>query len=159
MQEQASGAVGLPQLQLVFLELPKYTAGHNPETLVDKWAYFFREAGNLMAIPEPLRHPPLLDALDGARTARFTRQEWDAYIAEGIAIQDDRGRLTHAIKTGELKGKREGKIETLLRLCQRASVTLTDEDRLRIESCEDPVALDKWIDNVIGAKTSADVFN
>src|SRR5262249_59894845 len=42
MQEQHSGATGLPQVQYVFLELPKYTAGDHPQTLVDKWAYFFR---------------------------------------------------------------------------------------------------------------------
>ena len=43
MQEQQSGVKGLPHLQFVFLELPKYAAGHDPQTSVDKWAYFFRE--------------------------------------------------------------------------------------------------------------------
>ena len=38
MQEQHSGEKGLPQVQYVFLELPKYEAGATPETLVDKWA-------------------------------------------------------------------------------------------------------------------------
>src|SRR5271170_4589880 len=32
----------------------------DPQTHVDKWVYFFREAGNLMAIPETLRDPALL---------------------------------------------------------------------------------------------------
>ena len=92
MQEQESGVKGLSHLQFVFLELPKYAAGHDPRTHVDKWAYFFREAGNLMAIPEALQEPPLLDALEGARTARFNREEWDAYIAASMAIQNERGR-------------------------------------------------------------------
>src|ERR1700678_905305 len=52
MQEQRSGVKGLPQIQLVFLELPKYAGGDAPQTLVDKWAYFFREASRLLAIPE-----------------------------------------------------------------------------------------------------------
>ena len=43
----ASGERGLPQVQYAFLELPKFAAGDAPETLVDKWAYFFREAKNL----------------------------------------------------------------------------------------------------------------
>ena len=30
MQEQTSGVTALPQLQLVFLELPKYESGGNP---------------------------------------------------------------------------------------------------------------------------------
>ncbi len=36
MVEQESGVKGLPQLQLVFLELPKYTGGHDPHSFVDK---------------------------------------------------------------------------------------------------------------------------
>jgi len=92
----------------VFLELPKYTGGNDPQTLVDKWAYFFREAGNLLAIPEALRHPPLLDALEGARTARFTREEWDAYIAAGMAIQNERGALSLAHKEGVQEGFQKG---------------------------------------------------
>jgi predicted transposase/invertase (TIGR01784 family) len=71
MQEQQSGVRGLPQLQFVFMELPKYTGGNDPQTFVDKWAYFFREAENLLAIPEALRHPPLLDAL--GRVGRLHR--------------------------------------------------------------------------------------
>jgi hypothetical protein len=91
MQEQRSGTKGLPEIQFVFLELPKYEGGSEPQTLVDKWAYFFREAANLLVIPEALRHPPLLEALEAARTARFTREEWDSYIAAGMAIQNERG--------------------------------------------------------------------
>jgi predicted transposase/invertase (TIGR01784 family) len=103
MQEQASGVVGLPQLQLVFLELPKYTGGDAPVSVVDKWAYFFRDAGQLMAIPEALRHPPVLDALEGARAANFTREEWEAYLAAGIAIQDERGRMSLARQEGRVE--------------------------------------------------------
>jgi hypothetical protein len=100
MQEQHSGVAGLPHIQFVFLELPKYEGGPDPHTLVDKCACFFREAGNLLAIPEALQHPPVLDALEGARTARFSREEWDAYIAAGMAIQNERGALSLARKEG-----------------------------------------------------------
>src|SRR5262249_18528320 len=41
MQEQHGKEVGMPQVQYVFLELPKYAAGSNPKTMVDKWAYFW----------------------------------------------------------------------------------------------------------------------
>ena len=51
MQEQHSGERGLSQVQYVFLELPKYDAGDSPETLIEKWAYFFREAKNLTVVP------------------------------------------------------------------------------------------------------------
>ncbi len=157
---------GLPHLQFVFLELPKYAAGHDPQTHVDKWAYFFREAGNLMAIPEALREPPILDALEGARTARFNREEWDAYIAAGMAIQNELGALSFARRegrregeeAGEIRGKLVAKRETILRLCGRAGVALTEDDRTRIEACTDAAILDSWIDNVLGARTAAEVF-
>jgi predicted transposase/invertase (TIGR01784 family) len=166
MQEQQSGVTGLPQLQLVFLELPKYTGGNAPQTFVDKWAYFFREAENLLAIPEALQHPSLLDALEGARTARFNRQEWDAYIAASMAIQNERGALSLARREGRGEGRDEGRNEgeisarrdTLLRLALRAGIALTDDDRGRIQECTDTATLDRWIDNVFGARTAADVL-
>ncbi len=108
MQEQKSGTRGLSQLQLVFLELPKYQGAKQPESLVEKWAYFFREAENLTVIPEALAHPPVLEALEAARTARFTTAEWDAYIAAGMAIQNERGALSLAHKEGYQEGYEKG---------------------------------------------------
>ena len=40
MTEQATGAKELGQIQLVFLELPKYDTSRPPRTMVEKWAYF-----------------------------------------------------------------------------------------------------------------------
>jgi predicted transposase/invertase (TIGR01784 family) len=91
MQEQKSGTHGLSQLQLVFLELPKYDGARQPESLVDKWA-----------------HPPLREALEAARTARFTTAEWDAYIAAGMAIQNERGALSLAHREGYEAGEEKG---------------------------------------------------
>src|SRR5215212_3857780 len=50
MQEQTTGRRGLPQLQFVFLELPKHDLSRPPVTSIDKWAYFFRKAGSLTVI-------------------------------------------------------------------------------------------------------------
>lgn len=158
MQEQQSGIVGFPQLQFVFMELPKYKAGDNPQSPADKWAYFFREATSLQAIPPALQHPPLLDALEGARTARFNREEWDAYIAAGMAIQNERGALSLAYKEGRTEGKAEGKRETLLRLLGRAGIELRDDERAKIDACTDIALLDRWLDQVFGAKSAADVL-
>jgi hypothetical protein len=64
---------------------------------------------------------------------------------------------------GELKGLREGKLdglrEALLRLLARAGIALDDEDRMRIEACTDPATLDRWIENVLGAKTAGEVLS
>jgi hypothetical protein len=59
MQKQHTGEPGLPQVQHTFLELPKYAAGDDPVSLVDKWAYFFREANGLNLVPPALAHHAL----------------------------------------------------------------------------------------------------
>ena len=63
---------------------------------------------------------------------------------------------------GKLEGKLEGNLEarykTLLRLLGRAGIALTDDEQARIETCKDEATLDRWIDNVLGAKTAADVL-
>ena len=163
MQEQHGGKVGLPQVQYAFLELPKYAAGAEPLTMVDKWAYFFREAKNLNVIPPALSEGPFREALDVARTSSFSPAEWEAYERAKMAEQDARGMLTIARdeghKTGLVEGKLEGKRDTLLRLLARAGIALTDANRARILSCADPSTLDRWVDNVFGAKTAAEVLS
>jgi hypothetical protein len=86
---------------------------------VEEWAYFFREATTLTAIREALAHPPVIEALEAARIARFTISEWDAYIAAGMAIQDARGALSVARREGYEQGLercREQRLEQELRL-------------------------------------------
>ncbi|AUX44409.1 hypothetical protein SOCE26_058730 [Sorangium cellulosum] len=67
------------------------------------------------------------------------------------------------IEMGELKGFREGELkglrEALLRLVARAGIPLTEDERARIRACDDTVTLERWIDNVLGAKTAADVLS
>lgn len=163
MQEQHSGEVGLPQVQYVFLELPKYESGDEPETLVDKWAYFFREARNLNVVPAALSEGPFREALEVTRTATFTPEEWEAYERAKIAEQDARGALAVArdegVEEGVVKGELKGRRDALLRLLARAGIALSNDDHARIQACTDIAALDRWIENVLGAKTAADVFS
>ena len=167
MQEQQSGVTGLPHLQFVFLELPKYTAGQDPQTDVDKWVYFFREAGNLMAIPETLRDPPLLDALEGARTARFNRQEWDAYIAASMAIQNERGALSLARREGRDEGRTEGRTEgetaasarAVLAVLRVRGIAVADAARERILAEKDLVRLERWLEKAATAASIAEVID
>ena len=111
MTEHHTGARGLQQIQFVFLELPKLVASRPPETIVEKWAYFFSEAENLEVAPEVLAEPQFVKALDAARTAGFTVEEWDLYIRAGMAIQDERGALSVARNEGKQEGKQEGLAE------------------------------------------------
>ena len=70
----------------------------------------------------------------------------------------ERGKLEGERK-GELKGELKGKREVLLRLLGRAGIALTEEDRTRVHACEDGATLDRWVDNILGAKTAADVLS
>ncbi|MEZ4298682.1 MAG: Rpn family recombination-promoting nuclease/putative transposase [Polyangiaceae bacterium] len=137
MTEQHTGSKELGQIRLVFLELPKYDAGRPPETLVEKWAYFFREADNLSVIPETLAEHPFMDALEAARTAGFTAAEWEAYILAGIALQNERGALSIAerrgrdegLKDGLEKGEVAGLVAGIEALCSVLDIELNEERR------------------------------
>jgi predicted transposase/invertase (TIGR01784 family) len=162
MQERESGHKGVRQVQFAFMELPKYGAGKDPETLVDKWAYFFREAKNLEVVPPALSEGPFREALEIARKSTFTEAELLEYDRAKMAEQDERGRIAFAHRQGEHKGEIRGEIKarraTLLRLLERAGITIADAERAGIEACTDMATLDKWLDNVLGAKVSADVL-
>jgi predicted transposase/invertase (TIGR01784 family) len=108
MQEQHGGALGLSQVQYVFLELPKYAAGDEPQGTIDRWAYFFREAENLEMVPPALSVPPYREALEVARMAGFSVGELDLYDRAKIAEQDARGALSLAERQGVEKGMRKG---------------------------------------------------
>jgi hypothetical protein len=60
---------------------------------------------------------------------------------------------------GLREGKLDGLREALLRLITRTGITLTEDDRARIETCDDTATLDRWIENVLGAKTASDILS
>ena len=82
----------------------------NASSLVDKWAFFFREAKHLEVVPSALAAAPFRDALDVAR-ATFSPAEWDAYERSKMAEQDARPALALAVRDGEARGRGEGKPE------------------------------------------------
>ena len=155
MQEQHSGEPGLPQVQYAFLELPKYAAGDTPQTLIDRWAYFFREAANLSVVPPALSEEPFRGALEVARAASFSSAEWEAYERAKMAEQDARGALAVAHQSGHAEGKQDA----LLRLLAYTGLALTEDERARITACTDVATLDRWFDNALTAKSLADVFS
>jgi hypothetical protein len=62
--------------------------------------------------------------------------------------------LQRLVEGGELKGKRD----TLLRLVRRAGIAFTPDDEARMLACADPETLDRWVDNVLTAKTIGEVL-
>lgn len=166
MQEQHGGALGLAQIQFVFLELPKYDTSRPPRTMVEKWAYFFRETRNLQVVPEALAERPFTEALDAARVAGMSEEEWDAYLRAGMAIQDERGALSLAERLGREAGHKagleEGRAITLRaavrRVLARRGLALSPEQDARIEACSDTATLERWLEEAAVASSAAEAL-
>ncbi len=72
------------------------------------------------------------------------------------------GTKADARAAGRSEGKAQGELAharaTLVRLLTRRGLTATDEQRSRIEACEDAAELDGWIDRAIDAATVGEVL-
>ena len=144
-----NGPNGLAVVQAVLGAFDRFDAAHA--------AVYFQIVYD--ALREPLRRA--LEALIMERQSEskgvyppFAQALLDRGMREGELKGELKGELR-----GELKGELKGKHDALLRLLTRAGIALADEDRARISTCTDPATLDRWLDNVLGAKTSADVFS
>lgn len=84
------------------------------------------------------------------------------FMQHFFELGEREGKLD-GLREGELKGLREGRLDglrdALLRLIARTGIALSEGDRARIRTCEDTAALDRWIENVLGAKTVADILS
>ncbi len=118
MQEQHTQIRGLPKVQYVFLELPKYSAGPHPQELVDKWALFFREAEDLEVIPPELDCEPFREAFEIARMAQLTEVELEIYEASQNAEQNARGALEFAREEGRAEGEAKAMRQGIRDLCE-----------------------------------------
>ncbi|MBP0039328.1 MAG: Rpn family recombination-promoting nuclease/putative transposase, partial [Roseofilum sp. SID1] len=94
-------------LELVFVELPKFTKDLNQlETLADKWIYFMKFARSLTSIPESLNEiPELHQAFEIANEAGLMPEELEALERREMFIYDQQG----AIALGRQEGIEEGK--------------------------------------------------
>lgn len=120
------------------------------------------------ALREPMRRA--LEALvmerrqtEGKATyPPFVQQIFEEGKLEGKLDGLREGKLD-GLREGRLDGFREGKLdglrEALLRFITRTAITLTDDERARIQRCDDAATLDRWIENVLNAKTASDIFS
>ena len=49
-------------------------------------------------------------------------------------------------------------VELILKLVARNGLVLSDDERARINACADLTTLDRWFDNAVTAKTTAELF-
>lgn len=106
---QPAGAAQVQEIQHIFLELPKYRGGTEPENAIDRWAYLFREGEDFAAIPPALADHPFKEALEAARLANFDSNALRFYDRGKIAEQDARGALALARRLGYEEGLVEGR--------------------------------------------------
>jgi predicted transposase/invertase (TIGR01784 family) len=162
MTERGSKNHGLLQVQYAFLELPKMPVRRPEVPGADLWAWLFVHAPELTEVPADLMQGPYAEALELANKAKFTVAELQAYEKARDEIQQvleiASARWVEGLAEGEIKGEINARRNTLLRLLTRAGIALTDDDRARVQACADTATLDRWIDDIVGAKTVADVL-
>jgi len=92
----------------------------------------------------------------------FVQRIFEQGVQEGELRGLREGEL-RGLREGKLDGLREGKLdglrEALNRLLARAGILINDEERARIQACTEPATFERWIDNVLGAKSASDVFS
>ena len=110
-----------PELQLIFVELPKFKKSLSELTsLSDKWIYFLKEAASLDNIPNNLGDVSEIElALNIANQAKMTVEELEVVERRGIMLQDEKGRITYAAEQGEAKGREKGRLQEAIALVMR----------------------------------------
>jgi predicted transposase/invertase (TIGR01784 family) len=162
MTERNSKTDGLLQVQYAFLELPKVPRERPTAPGAALWAWLFVHAPELTDVPADLVRGPYGEALDLANQSKFTKLQLEAYEKVRDEIMQVIEIAAARFAEGEAKGKREGeikgKVESLMRLLTRTKISLTQDEEVRIKTCRDAATLDRWIENVIGAQSAADVL-
>jgi predicted transposase/invertase (TIGR01784 family) len=100
----------IDDLELVFLELPKFQQDLTDEsTLTEQWIYFLQHAQDLRTVPMSMeRVPELQQAFELANQASLSREELDELEHQEIFIQDQRGAISKARKEGLEQGIEQG---------------------------------------------------
>lgn len=97
-------------IELIFIELPKFTKSENElHSVTDKWIYFIKNAGELDFIPKTFSEPNLLDAFELANTAGMNKDELEIQFKRRDFIWLQKGSLEKAQKDGWKQGVQEGR--------------------------------------------------
>lgn len=105
----------IKDIEFNFIELPKFQKSVNElESVIDQWVYFIKNAESLEVTPENLNDEGLKFAYEDADKHNWTKAELEAYDYVLMREQDDRGRLSFAIK----KEKEQNKIEFAKKLIE-----------------------------------------
>ena len=108
-------------VQLVFIELPKFTKTETElETITDKWIYFLKNAGSLEYIPDTLKTEAAIEqAFEIANTASLSADELELQEKRYDFIRLQRGAIAKALKQGLRQGLQDGKQEATQEIVKR----------------------------------------
>jgi hypothetical protein len=104
---------------------------------------------------------PVRALLDAAAADMAVAQ---GLIARGNPVIEEHAQAREAsgYRRGKTDGKREGKLEgqreALHRVLARRKLVLTAQQRARVEACEDPALLDRWLDEASTATHTDEIF-
>jgi len=167
MAERSTGAPGIPQVEYVFCELPKLR-DRKPANAQERWVGLFIAAPALDAATvasEPFTAAQRM-ALELANEATFSDAELDAYRKARDEVQ----QMIQYGKDGEAKGEARGVVKgieagrlqqaraSLLRVLTRRALPLTEDERARVEACDDPEALARWLDQAVDARSAGEAL-
>ena len=127
-EKESSVDYPISDLELVFVELPKFTIPlSNLETLTDKWIYFLQNAKDLSVVPETMGAvAEIRQAFDIANQAGLTREELDLMERQLMYIQDQRGALTYATRVAREQGLVQGRSDMQRSIAQKLLPTFDD---------------------------------
>ena len=111
----------IKDLELNFIELPKFQKQENQlGTVVEKWTYFFKHAGDLTVIPESLSAPhEIVEAFEILQQHNWTQDELDIYDYWQMKEAGHRDALETAKRDGHQEGRQEGRQEGLKETAKR----------------------------------------
>ncbi len=104
----------IKDLQLIFIELPKFRAKHYPEKKLQVlWLRFISELNEKVnqAPAELLEVAEIKQALELAEEAAYTPAELDSYNRYWDSVSIEKTLLNDALRRGEAKGKAQGRAE------------------------------------------------
>jgi len=106
----------LSDIMYYFIELPKFgKEADELETVLERWVWFLKKAGELEDIPENFQDQPFSHAFEKALVVNMDREEFELYEKAGMALTDAKGAIELAREEGRWEEK-EATARNLLRM-------------------------------------------
>ncbi len=92
--DEETGECHFKDMKFRFIELKKFNKEvHDLKNIIDKWAFFIKNADELEVMPNDVDDEGLREAYEEAAQHNWSKEAYDAYIYSGIREQDEKGRI------------------------------------------------------------------